>query len=168
VVVADGRSAVREALRHAADGSAVSVVGEAATASGAVATARALRPDVVVVDLRLPGLGDFRALRRLRRETGAALLVLGAPGDRRAARAAARAGAGGIVLRDAAARDLVRALETLAAGTAPLLLRPLPRPHEVLQENRMVMPKVIELTRGCAHALGKRCDAATPAATHKG
>jgi hypothetical protein len=102
VVVADGRSAVREALRHAADGSAVSVVGEAATVSGAVATARALRP------------------------------------------------------------------ETLAAGTALLLLRPLPRPHEVPQENRMVMPKVIELKRGCAHALGKRCDAATPTATRKG
>jgi DNA-binding NarL/FixJ family response regulator len=168
VVVADRRPAVREALRRAARGSAVSVVGEAATASAAVAAARALRPNLVLVDLRLPGLGDLDALRRVRRETGAAVLVLGRPGDRQAVIAAARAGAGGVAPREAAATDLVGALEALARGTAPLLLRSVPSPLEVPQEDRMVMPKVIELRRGCAHAPDKRCDAAAPAATRKG
>jgi DNA-binding NarL/FixJ family response regulator len=168
VVVADGRPAVREALRRAARGSAVAVVGEAATASGAVAAARALRPDLVLVDLRLPGLGDLDVLRRLRREIGAAVLVLAPPGHRQDVLDAVRAGAGGVVQRDAFGRDVVRALEALARGTAPLALRPIPRRLKVHKEDRMVTPKVIELKRGCAHLPDKRRVAAALAAAHKG
>lgn len=159
---------MREALQRAARASAVAIVGEAATTSGAVAAARALRPDLVLVDLPLPGLGDLDVLRRLRRETGAAVLVMAPLGNRQDMVDAVRAGAGGVVQRDAFGRDVIRALEALARGTAPLALRPSPPRITVHKEDRMVTPKVIELKRGCAHLPDKRRDAAALAAAHKG
>jgi DNA-binding NarL/FixJ family response regulator len=169
VVVADDRPRARAALRRAARHSATVVIaGEADTATGAIAAARAARADLVLVDLRLPELGDRDVLGRLARETAAAVVVQAPRDDRPALVAALRAGARGVVHRDASERDVLGALEALARGAEPLLLRPIPRPHDLRQEDRMVTPKVIELTRGCAHGGQKRPEAAAAPAVRKG
>ena len=120
VAIADDHPIVREALRLLVERSAdLQLVGEAATGAQAVALATEHRPEVVVMDLRMPEMSGIEATRRIAAlpvppETR--VLILPTSRDDDSLFDAMRAGARGYVPKDADSRDLVDAIRTVAAG----------------------------------------------------
>ena len=99
----------------------VEVAGEACSGPEAVALARDLRPDIVLMDLEMPGGGGLAATREIAAELPeCAVLVLTMNQSDESLLAALRAGARGYVVKDADPDDLVRAVESVAHGDAVL------------------------------------------------
>jgi DNA-binding NarL/FixJ family response regulator len=97
----------------------VELVGEAADGAAAVERAAALLPDVVVMDLDMPGLGGVEATRRIvAAQPSVAVLVLTMLDEDESVFAAMRAGARGYVVKGADTDDVLRALESVARGDA--------------------------------------------------
>jgi NarL family two-component system response regulator LiaR len=120
VVLADDHAVVRQGLRTFLDlQDDIEVVGEAADGEEAVDAARRHDPDVVLLDLVMPGLDGLGALRRLR-EGRARVIVLTSFGDDDKLFAALRGGAAGYLLKDVQPTDLVRAIRSAHAGESPL------------------------------------------------
>ena len=95
----------------------LSVTGEAGTVAEALVRVPAVRPDVVVVDMRLPDGDGVELCRLLRaRVPGVRCLVLTSFADEEAKMAAVRAGAGGYLLKQVRGPALVSAVRTVAAG----------------------------------------------------
>jgi DNA-binding NarL/FixJ family response regulator len=124
VVVAEGQGLVRAGFRvlleHQED---MVVTAEAATADEAVAATRSTAPDVVLMDLDLPGAGGIEATRRLLEEApdGATRVVMLMTSDSdEAVFDALRAGATGLLLKDADPDELVAAVRIVARGDAQL------------------------------------------------
>jgi DNA-binding NarL/FixJ family response regulator len=121
VLIADGQGLVRAGFRALLeDDERISVVGEAATGDEAVALARQIRPDVVMIDARLPGLDSVEATSRMFAESGVAVMLLTASEADERIFDALRAGASGLLLKDTEPAELVRAVEALARGEALL------------------------------------------------
>ena len=127
VLIADDHQIVRAGLRMIlADapplgGARVAVVGEAASGDEAVRLAAELRPDVVLMDVLMPGIDGVEALRRIRAAgTARAVLILTTFGDDAKVREAIQAGALGYLLKDMLQEDLVRAVHAAARGTPTL------------------------------------------------
>ncbi|HHX83828.1 MAG TPA: response regulator transcription factor [Actinomycetales bacterium] len=122
VLVVDDHPVVRDgvaATLSAADD--VEIVGQAADGATAVQMAAALSPDVVVMDLRMPGLGGVEAVRELRcRGVNSAVLVLTTYDTDSDTVAAIEAGATGYLLKDALPEDLVAAVRATAEGETVL------------------------------------------------
>ena len=121
VLLADDHAAIRAGLRFlldAADG--IEVVGEAADGSAAIANARALRPDVVLMDLRMPGVDGIEATRTITSEGLADVLVLTTFDLDEYVDGALRAGAAGFLLKTAEPEALVDAVRRVAAGDGVL------------------------------------------------
>jgi len=99
----------------------IDVIGEAGTAASALAKMPALRPDVAVLDVRLPD-GDGVSVCREIRSTlpGTACLILTSYSDDRALLGAIMAGAAGYVLKETCGSDLVSAVRAVAAGRSTL------------------------------------------------
>jgi DNA-binding NarL/FixJ family response regulator len=120
VVVADDHPLFRRGLRGVlAATPEIDVVGEAATGEEAIERTRELEPDVVVMDLHMPGLNGIDATRRIvaeRPHVGALVLTMFEDDD--SVFAAMRAGARGYLLKGADAEDTVRAILAVAAGEA--------------------------------------------------
>jgi len=118
VLVADDQAITRGGLRAllaAAPG--LEVVGEAADGAEAVALAERLQPDVVLMDLRMPVLNGIEATRRVHRASPhIAVLVVTIFEDDTSVFPAIRAGARGYLLKDASQAELLRAVQTVAAG----------------------------------------------------
>ncbi|MET7402499.1 response regulator transcription factor [Dactylosporangium sp. NPDC005572] len=127
VLVADDQPAVRAGLVLILDAApGVEVVGEAADGAEAVDRALALRPDVVVMDLRMPRLDGIAATRQLVEAGLTSVLVLTTFDLDEYVFGALRAGAAGFLLKDASAADLVTAVRTVARGdgiVAPAVTR---------------------------------------------
>jgi DNA-binding NarL/FixJ family response regulator len=117
VVVADDQAAVRAGLilvlSSAPD---IAVVGEAADGEETVALCRALRPDVAVVDVRMPRLDGLSATREIVAEDLADVLVLTTFDLDEYVFGALRAGAAGFLLKDTDAEGLINAVRTVARG----------------------------------------------------
>ncbi|AEI46264.1 two component LuxR family transcriptional regulator [Paenibacillus mucilaginosus KNP414] len=95
------------------------VVGEAATGEEAVEMAAALQPDVILMDIRMPGWNGIEATRRIARRDGKAqILILTMFKDDVSVFTAMRAGAKGYVLKDAEKDDLLRAIRAVGRGEA--------------------------------------------------
>lgn len=112
------RSGLRSLLESVAD---MEVVGEAASGDEAVALARSCAPDVVVMDLAMPGLGGIEATRRVLEATpDVHVLVMTMQEDDEAVFAALRAGALGYLLKGAVQEETLRAIRAVANGEALL------------------------------------------------
>jgi two-component system nitrate/nitrite response regulator NarL len=110
-LLADDHPALVAAVRDLLEENGFEVVGPASDGAGALALARAERPDVALVDYRMPGLGGAELVARLKESAPElAVLVYTAEADCRTAREALERGADGIVLKEAPLPDLVRAL----------------------------------------------------------
>jgi len=122
LLIVDDHPIVRDGLRGAFTGSPeFEVVGEARDGAEAVARATALRPDVVLMDLRMPGVDGVEAIRRLHREAPAVrVLVLTTFDTDSDVLPAIEAGATGYLLKDAPVEDLLRAVRAAAKGEAVL------------------------------------------------
>ncbi|MEV4298811.1 response regulator transcription factor [Microbispora rosea] len=120
ILLADDQPLVRSGLRVLiADHPDLDVVGEAATGSEAVRLVGELGPDVVVMDIRMPGMDGIEATRRI--TTGAAttrVLVLTTFDEDDHVYGALRAGASGFVVKDMALDDILAAIRVVAAGDA--------------------------------------------------
>lgn len=122
VLLVDDHALVRGGLRAVlATTDDCEVVGEAATGEEAVDRAADLRPDVVVMDLSMPGAGGVDATARLRAAMPAVrVLVLTTFSDDHRVRAALAAGATGYLLKDAAPDDVVAAVRAAARDETPI------------------------------------------------
>ncbi|MFF8771888.1 response regulator [Kitasatospora sp. NPDC015120] len=122
VVVADDQALVRAGfagILRLAPGFAVA--GEAADGAQAVELARRERPDVVLMDIRMPGLDGIEATRRITAgASGSRVLILSTFELDDYVRGALRAGAGGFLLKDAEPAELLAATRAVAAGEAAL------------------------------------------------
>lgn len=120
VLVADDQPLLRHSLRLVIDGATdLTVVGEAATGIEAVARARELRPDIVLMDIRMPGGDGIEATGRIAAEpelSGTRILVLSMFELEEYVHAALRAGASGFLLKDAEPAQLVDAIRRTHAG----------------------------------------------------
>jgi DNA-binding NarL/FixJ family response regulator len=99
----------------------IAVVGEAGTGEEAVALARTLRPDVVLMDVRMPGIGGIEATRRITRAYPGTMVVVLTTFDLDTyAFESLRAGASAFLLKSATPAELTDAIRTVAAGDAVL------------------------------------------------
>ena len=124
VVLADDQALVRSGLRALlANSDDLEVVGEAVDGRDAVAVVTRTRPDVVLMDVRMPGVDGIAATRTITtdsRLSGVAIIMLTTFDDDDQIFAAIRAGASGYLLKDAEPDDLREAIRVVAAGEALL------------------------------------------------
>jgi len=118
VFLVDDHPIVRSGLKALVDAQAdMLVVGETGDGLTAIQAVTELKPDVVVMDVSLPGLGGAEVTEQVRRASPALkVLALTAHEDRGYVQLLLKAGASGYVLKRAAADDLVRAIRAVAAG----------------------------------------------------
>jgi DNA-binding NarL/FixJ family response regulator len=115
ILLADDHEIVRRGLKDLLEAEAGwQIVGEATTGREAVAKAKLLKPDVVILDLRMPGLNGLEATRQILQSIpGTEILILTVNDSEQLARTVLEAGARGFLLKSDAGRDLVTAVESL-------------------------------------------------------
>jgi DNA-binding NarL/FixJ family response regulator len=119
VLIADDHGVIRDGLRRLLGAAEdIEVVATAADGEEAVAEVRRLSPDVVLMDLDMPGLDGIEATKRVAHDT--AVLVLTAFSDQPRILGAIEAGAVGYLLKDADSRDVVDGVRAAARGESPL------------------------------------------------
>jgi DNA-binding NarL/FixJ family response regulator len=122
VLLVDDHPVVIEGLRKVlATAGDIEVTGEAHDAAGAIERARQLQPDVILLDLRMPGASGVQATRRLRDiETRSAVIILTSYGDQAYVRQALEAGADGYLLKTTPPEQLIAAIRAAARGRRQL------------------------------------------------
>jgi DNA-binding NarL/FixJ family response regulator len=122
VLLVDDDALVRAGLSVMLGGTpTVQIVGEAANGAEVPEAVRRLRPDIVLMDIRMPEVDGVTATAQLRRQPDAPeVIVLTTFDTDRQVLAALHAGAAGFLLKDTPPGDIVRAIETVAAGEATL------------------------------------------------
>jgi DNA-binding NarL/FixJ family response regulator len=117
MVIADDHAVVREGMRRMLAGSRVVIEGEGATGRQAVELTRKLRPDVVLLDIRMPDSDGLAALREIKRELPEIPVVMLTAYDEPAWLVQAIAhGAAGYLLKSMSKEDLVAAIEAVVNG----------------------------------------------------
>jgi DNA-binding NarL/FixJ family response regulator len=118
VLIADDQPLMRAGFRAVLEAAGdIDVVAEAGTGEEAIQAATEHTPDVVLMDIRMPGMNGIEATRRLPRQR---VLILTTFGLDEYIIDALRAGASGFMLKDAPTQELVRAVRAVAAGDAVL------------------------------------------------
>ena len=122
VLLADDQTLVRDGFRLILDVEPdVEVIGEASDGANAVELTVAMKPDVVLMDVRMPGVDGIEATRRIvRAGSPSRILVLTTYDEDAYLYDAMRAGASGFLLKDVRRDQLVHAIKTVAAGEALL------------------------------------------------
>ncbi len=118
VLVVDDHPVYRDGLRALIERSTdLELAGEAATGGDAVALAESASPDVILMDIRMPGMSGIDATRRILGARAATrILILTMSEDDDSLFAAMRAGARGYLPKDSDSEDLVRAIRAVAGG----------------------------------------------------
>lgn len=123
VLLADDQALVREGFRALIDREAdMAVVGEAADGAEAIRMARQLGPDLVLMDIRMPGIDGLEATRQLLTGTNSGLrvLILTTFDQDNYLYEALKAGASGYLLKDVRQNQLIAAIHTVTSGDALL------------------------------------------------
>jgi DNA-binding NarL/FixJ family response regulator len=123
VLIVDDQSLVRAGFRMILEAEPdVDVVGEAADGAGAIAAAGELRPDVILMDVRMPNVDGLEATRRLLegKDEGPRILILTTFDLDEYVYEALRVGASGFLLKDTPPEQLVEAIRVVASGDALL------------------------------------------------
>jgi DNA-binding NarL/FixJ family response regulator len=122
IVLVDDHPIVRQGLTASLEDEAdLEVVGAAASAEAALDMVAARRPEVVLLDLELPGIGGVEAIPRLAEASpGSSILVFTAYQTDEQVLGAIRAGAKGYLLKGATSAEIVAAIRTVAAGGSAL------------------------------------------------
>ena len=121
VLIAEDHPLFREGMRGRLERVAdITVVGEAASGEEAVELARNLEPDVILMDIKMPGLDGIEATREILRSSprGVGVLMLTMFEDDDSVFAAMRAGAKGYLLKDSGGEGVVHAIRAVASGEA--------------------------------------------------
>ncbi len=118
VLIADDNTLFREGLRMLlAQEPVISVVGEAADGLQAIRLAEALQPDILLLDIRMPGLGGIEALPQIREKSpGTKVLILSGFSEDELMIQALQLGAKGYLSKLLMHRDLIKAIRTTYAG----------------------------------------------------
>lgn len=140
VVIVDDHPVVRHGLRGMlAETEAVEVVGEASNVEEALEVIAAVRPDVVLLDIRMPGTDGLWLLKRLaEREPASKVIILTNYAEEQFLLEAFRCGAYGYFLKNVSCEDLVKGLQTVHRG------------------NRMLSPELIDLVLRQFAELGRQ------------
>ena len=122
VLLVDDHPVVIEGLRKLLDVAGdIDVTGVANDASSAISQAKALRPDVILLDLRMPGASGIQATRRLReQEYPGAIIVLTSYGDQAYVTQALEAGADGYLLKSTPSDQLIQSIRDASRGRRQL------------------------------------------------
>ncbi len=120
ILVADDHPLFREGVRNVVNNAeGMTVVGEAANGEETVKLALELLPDVVLMDIRMPGLNGIEATARIRSaHSGIRVLMLTMFKDDDSVISGMKAGASGYMLKDADKEDIIRAIQAVASGEA--------------------------------------------------
>jgi DNA-binding NarL/FixJ family response regulator len=119
LLLVDDHTLFRRGLGELLEGYGFVIAGEAPTGAGAVRLARALRPDVIVMDIAMPGMGGVEATRAILAENpGARILMLTISARDEEVMDALMAGACGYLLKDAEVAEIVAGVRAAAAGDA--------------------------------------------------
>ncbi|WP_031065530.1 response regulator [Streptomyces sp. NRRL WC-3742] len=166
VLLVDDQPLIRTGLRVLiADTPDLEVVGEAGDGAEAVDLAGRLRPDVAVMDIRMPGVDGIEATRRITADPGLPthVLVLTTFDDDEYVYGALRAGAAGFLVKDLALETILDGVRTVAAGDAliaPAITRRLigefvARPQQTAPARRPLTPGVTEREREVLTLVGR-------------
>ena len=125
VVLADDQALMRMGFRMVLDAEeGIEVVGEASDGASALAQARALQPDVILMDVRMPGMNGIEATAAITAQCpGTKILILTTFDLDEYAFAGLRAGASGFLLKDTRPAELAEAIRTVAGGEAVVFTR---------------------------------------------
>jgi DNA-binding NarL/FixJ family response regulator len=117
-LIVDDHEVVREGLRLSLSRAPhIRVIGEASDGASAVSLAERRKPDVVIMDVRMPGMDGLEATKHLtERVPGAAVLIFTAYSERSLLSRGLESGAKGYILKEAPHASLVKAIEKVAAG----------------------------------------------------
>jgi len=119
VLLADDQALIRMGFRMVLDAEAdIEVVGEAADGAAAITQAKALNPDVVLMDIRMPGVNGIEATAEITRTLDTKVLILTTFDLDEYAFGGLRAGASGFLLKDTRPAELIEAIRTVASGEA--------------------------------------------------
>jgi NarL family two-component system response regulator LiaR len=122
VVLADDHPVLREGMRNLLEQQRdIRVVGEAGNGHEAVAAVRALKPDIVLMDVVMPRLNGIEATKQIKRTNPTtAVLILSAYDDDRYVLGLLDAGAAGYLLKNATGQEVIQAIRSVHAGEAVL------------------------------------------------
>ncbi|MBA2468527.1 MAG: response regulator transcription factor [Chloroflexia bacterium] len=122
VLLVDDHPVVIEGLRKLLEAAGdINVIGTANDASQAIERAKSLRPNVILLDLRMPGATGIQATRRLReQEFAGAIILLTSYGDQAYVRQALEAGADGYLLKSTPSEELIDSIRSGAKGRRQL------------------------------------------------
>jgi two-component system, NarL family, response regulator LiaR len=166
VLIADDHQVVREGLRMilGEERETIEVVGEAADGLEVVRQAERLKPDVVLMDLLMPGMDGVAATERIRQaEDAPRILILTTYADDERVRDAIRAGATGYLLKDVLRAQLVQAIHAAAVGVPTLdpraqqhLMRQVAMPPPSASPCAGLTPRELDVLRLVARGLGNK------------
>ncbi len=144
VLIVDDHAVVRQGLRALLDSQPqIRVVGEASDGELAIQLAQQLKPDVILMDLLMPGVGGLAAIQRLRElRVPSKILVLTSSLEDQLVKQALQAGADGYVLKAIRSAELVQSIERIAQGQNVLD----PAAAQVLMHQVQVRDPLRELT----------------------